>query len=144
MGTACRLKPVGIWGPPKERSPRASQAISNVAETLKRGSGVVLFRDYAEGDLAHQRLQKAGRQQKLGPGFYVRGDGTRCYYFAEVREIHRVATTCPQHLCCVWARQQGCCDTEKARETMAGPSQIYARACALSWHPRCRGVNASI
>lgn len=60
------------------------QAIRNVAQTLRPGTGKVLFRDYAEGDLAHGRLGDAGKQQKLGLNFYVRGDGTRCFYFSEV------------------------------------------------------------
>ena len=36
---------------------RCTQALRNVASVLKPGSGRVLFRDYAEGDLAQTRLQ---------------------------------------------------------------------------------------
>ncbi|GMH33261.1 hypothetical protein BSKO_01095 [Bryopsis sp. KO-2023] len=59
------------------------KAISNIASVLKPGVGKVLFRDYAMGDLAEERLRKEGRRKKLGENFYVRGDGTRCYYFSE-------------------------------------------------------------
>lgn len=73
-------------------------ALENVRSALKDG-GVVCFRDYASGDLCEKRMRgdigdedggdgassspRDGikRQRKLGPGFFVRGDSTRCYYF---------------------------------------------------------------
>lgn len=67
--------------------PRAAlppQAVHNVARCLAPG-GRLLFRDYAEGDLAQERLAGEGKGgRRLGHNFYVRGDGTRCYYFTEV------------------------------------------------------------
>ena len=46
--------------------------------------GVILFRDYAVGDLAQQRFDgKEQAPQKLEENFYVRSDGTRAYYFSE-------------------------------------------------------------
>ena len=59
------------------------QVLQSIARTLKKGSGRVLVRDYAEGDLAESRLAASSRQQKLQDNFYVRGDGTRAFYFSE-------------------------------------------------------------
>ena len=58
--------------------------MSNVARTLRPGARV-LVRDYAEGDLAEQRLEtkRSGAARKLGPSYYIRGDGTFCHYFSE-------------------------------------------------------------
>jgi methyltransferase-like protein 6 len=35
------------------------------------------------GDLAEERFAAEGKQQRLGPNFFVRGDGTQAYYFSE-------------------------------------------------------------
>ena len=60
------------------------QAVTNVASVLKPGSGRVLVRDYAEGDLAQLRLAGPTRHQHISYNFYARSDGTQAYYFTQV------------------------------------------------------------
>lgn len=64
-------------------SPRQwKKAVENVYRVLKPG-GEVCFRDYGRGDLAQVRFKK-GRY--LEENFYIRGDGTRVYFF-ELEEL---------------------------------------------------------
>lgn len=61
-------------------SPRQwAQAVRNVWRVLKPG-GEVCFRDYGRGDLTQTRFRKG---RLLEENFYVRGDGTRVYFFDE-------------------------------------------------------------
>ncbi|KAK9099390.1 hypothetical protein Syun_026435 [Stephania yunnanensis] len=54
--------------------------LQNIRKILKP-NGFVLLRDYATGDLAQERL--TCKDQKICENFYVRGDGTRAFYFSE-------------------------------------------------------------
>ncbi|CAK7198274.1 hypothetical protein SEUCBS139899_000934 [Sporothrix eucalyptigena] len=67
------------------------QAVENVARLVKPG-GTVCFRDYGRGDLAQVRFRK-GRY--LEENFYIRGDGTRVYFF-EKDELVKIWTGKPE------------------------------------------------
>ena len=60
-------------------------AVKNVWKVLKSG-GEVCFRDYGKGDLTQVRFKKG---RLMEDNFYIRGDGTRVYFFeeAELRNI---------------------------------------------------------
>lgn len=60
-------------------------AVKNIWRVLKPG-GEVCFRDYGKGDLTQVRF-KNGRL--LEDNFYIRGDGTRVYFFEE-DELKRI------------------------------------------------------
>ena len=60
-------------------------AVRNVWRVLRPG-GEVCFRDYGRGDLTQVRFKKG---RLMEDNFYIRGDGTRVYFFeeAELRAI---------------------------------------------------------
>jgi tRNAThr (cytosine32-N3)-methyltransferase len=64
-----------------------AKAVGNVYRLLKPG-GEVCFRDYGRGDLAQVRFKK---ERYLEENFYLRGDGTRVYFF-EKDELEAIWT----------------------------------------------------
>ncbi|KAL4194878.1 hypothetical protein AMTRI_Chr05g70640 [Amborella trichopoda] len=71
--------------------------LSNIRKVLKP-NGILLLRDYAVGDLAQERL--CSKDQKISENFYVRGDGTRAFYFSEhfLKNLFEENGFCPKDM----------------------------------------------
>jgi methyltransferase-like protein 6 len=63
-------------------SSKLSHAISNLFQVVKPG-GIVLFRDYAYGDLAQVRFHTSDEKKLIEKNVYVRQDGTLSHFFEQ-------------------------------------------------------------
>ncbi|KAI8813972.1 S-adenosyl-L-methionine-dependent methyltransferase [Cladochytrium replicatum] len=68
--------------------PKLDLAIANIHAVLKRGTGTLLFRDYARDDAAQHRFKSSNQ---LGDNYFARQDMTLTYFFT-VEELTELFT----------------------------------------------------
>lgn len=71
-------------------------ALSKLRSLLRPGEGVLIFRDYADGDLAQHRFKNRSKIREL---YFVRQDGTLSYFFDE-EEVEKTAKEAGLHTMC--------------------------------------------
>ena len=67
---------------------KMATAVRNVAQTLRANGGTLLFRDYGRYDEAQLKLAK-GTNKRLCDNFYLKQNGTKCYYFT-LEDVERL------------------------------------------------------